>query len=1198
MSSTFLNKLLTRLKQGDARSIHLNALPGNFGRLDVYDFINIEQSLHLSFLSNLLTHKKFAFSITIEPHLFNNKTQDEKKIIHKIIKKINHLEQQDKEGFAEHGYHSFAFGYPLLIKRDPNNWERILKAPLFIWYLKIEKDTRKNNTWTIRRDEDQALVFNELLRAHFENNEKIKTDELDILLDDGFLTEDELKMACQSILQKLNVPFIAEENIATLLPCTNKETIESITKESPWLRWCGVFGLYKVQKQSIIKDIEDLLAKNSKNAIENIENERVENKIYDGEILSPITLDPSQENVLFQLKDTNKIIIQGPPGTGKSQSLTALITQALLNKQKVLVVCEKRTAMDVLYNNLKKENLHHLSVLVEDIHSDRKNIVETVRNLIETIDQSVLRFRENEYEMVHAKFLSLQEEINHRINFNHKIIFGDDNWNELIHRSILLNKDASIYSLVNTIPKYIQNSDFKFSYEEFIHLNKELNKAINLQHAIQKKVPAFDTIQQHKIEETSVSDAILSALSKEEQCASTLLKYIENNQKIFGENYNQLTSWRKYLVSFMSIFLVSYKAIQKAQHQTFDDYNHLKNELQKNAILTNRIGFADTLTTTRIADLQASLNQIKETNSTILQDAAYFETYFQFQKNYLSHQKHVQQLLNIFLNFEHKKIELIFETYYIQQVILKTAFENGINDSTEKLLQELTSIDNLLKQKLSERIQFIWHEMAKLKIKNCNISELKYLYNQRKNKQFSSKNSLRKIIHQDFDFFTSLFPVVMVNPSAAASILPLQENSFDYIIFDEASQLRLEDTYSSLYRGRIKIVSGDKHQMPPTNFFGSEVLFWSEQEDETTADDFLAESKSLLEYADDINYKSTYLDYHYRSKHPSLIQFSNHAFYQSRLIPMPENTPYQAIHYKPVNGIYTDGTNQQEAHEIVDFIYNIQTINQELPSIGIATFNIYQRDLILEKLYEVAYSDVQKNEHLQQLWNKGLFVKNLENIQGDERDIMLLSTTFGKDEVGNFKQLFGPINQQKGYQLLNVIITRAKHSLHVFTSIPETVFMKFETELLEKGNTGKAIFYAYLAYVKACSEQLTDQHKFVLSSIAKQENNNINKKKNQAISPLKQYVFDILKLRYKDAVKMDFELGGFNLDIVLLKDQQPILYLDINTIENYHSEVAYRNKIHQASILNNYNIKTYTIWPFNWWNNEASELENIHTLIS
>ncbi|HRB18841.1 MAG TPA: DEAD/DEAH box helicase, partial [Chitinophagales bacterium] len=478
------------------------------------------------------------------------------------------------------------------------------------------------------------------------------------------------------------------------------------------------------------------------------------------------------------------------------------------------------------------------------------------------------------------------------------------------------------------------------------------------------------------------------------------------------------------------------------------------------------------------------------------------------------------------------------------------------------------------------------------------ISELKYLYNQRKNKQFSSKNSLRKIIHQDFDFFTSLFPVVMVNPSAAASILPLQENSFDYIIFDEASQLRLEDTYSSLYRGRIKIVSGDKHQMPPTNFFGSEVLFWSEQEDETTADDFLAESKSLLEYADDINYKSTYLDYHYRSKHPSLIQFSNHAFYQSRLIPMPENTPYQAIHYKPVNGIYTDGTNQQEAHEIVDFIYNIQTINQELPSIGIATFNIYQRDLILEKLYEVAYSDVQKNEHLQQLWNKGLFVKNLENIQGDERDIMLLSTTFGKDEVGNFKQLFGPINQQKGYQLLNVIITRAKHSLHVFTSIPETVFMKFETELLEKGNTGKAIFYAYLAYVKACSEQLTDQHKFVLSSIAKQENNNINKKKNQAISPLKQYVFDILKLRYKDAVKMDFELGGFNLDIVLLKDQQPILYLDINTIENYHSEVAYRNKIHQASILNNYNIKTYTIWPFNWWNNEASELENIHTLIS
>jgi superfamily II DNA or RNA helicase len=185
-----------------------------------------------------------------------------------------------------------------------------------------------------------------------------------------------------------------------------------------------------------------------------IENESG-NTFFDGEVLSPVALDPSQENVLQQLKQHNTLIIQGPPGTGKSQSLTAIITQALLNKKKVLVVCEKRTAMEVLYNNLKKENLQHLCVLVDDVYSDRKNIVEHVRTIIEQTEQTPTRFRANEYELTRSKFLSLQEEINHRINFTNSEIFGDDNWMELLSRSYLLNQDATILSVCQF---YQQNS--------------------------------------------------------------------------------------------------------------------------------------------------------------------------------------------------------------------------------------------------------------------------------------------------------------------------------------------------------------------------------------------------------------------------------------------------------------------------------------------------------------------------------------------------------------------------------------------------------------------------------------------------------------------------------------------------------------------------------------------------------------------
>ena len=185
------------------------------------------------------------------------------------------------------------------------------------------------------------------------------------------------------------------------------------------------------------------------------------------------------------------------------------------------------------------------------------------------------------------------------------------------------------------------------------------------------------------------------------------------------------------------------------------------------------------------------------------------------------------------------------------------------------------------------------------------------------------------------------------------------------------------------------------------------------------------------------------------------------------------------VFYKNVDGIYKDGTNEKEADEIVHFIYSTEKINDEFPGIGIATFNIYQRDLIFDKLYEQAYADKTKNEKLQSLLNKGLFVKNLENIQGDERDIMILSTTFGKDETGKFRQFFGPLTQEKGYQLLNVIITRAKYSLYVFSSIPEITFSAFEEELSQKGNKGKSIFYAYLSYVKACTENNETQKAFI-----------------------------------------------------------------------------------------------------------------------
>ncbi|MFN8238219.1 MAG: AAA domain-containing protein, partial [Chitinophagales bacterium] len=580
-----------------------------------------------------------------------------------------------------------------------------------------------------------------------------------------------------------------------------------------------------------------------------------------------------------------------------------------------------------------------------------------------------------------------------------------------------------------------------------------------------------------------------------------------------------------------------------------------------------------------------------------LQKQHLFSDYYRYKQFILRQDISTQNMIEAIAATGDNDWESIFTTYYLNQFILQTAAANGIKDDTQLHFNELQQKDIFLKQVLEDKIHHHWQENIHQLLENADISELKYLYNQRKNKQFASKNSLRKIIHHDIDFFTTLFPVLMVNPSVCTSILPLQKDLFDFIILDEASQLRLEDTFTSLLRGKIKIISGDKHQMPPSNFFGSETIFWEEDETENETENFLAESKSLLEYADDANYKNAYLDFHYRSLHPDLIQFSNHAFYQSRLIPMPEKEHYPALFYKQTDGLYTQGTNKKEAAEIVAYVYQLQKINGAYPSIGIATFNIFQRDLILDELYHQAYADNEKNELLQELLKKGLFVKNLENIQGDERDIMLLSTTFGKDENGKFRQLFGPISQEKGYQLLNVIVTRAKHSLHVFTSIPETVFMNFESELKQKGNRGKGIFYAYLAFVKSKYEHNESMSDFILNVLDQNAVSATTQKRNQPSITFKDLIFSELKKHFGTDIRQDFPFGGFILDIVLFKNNHPFLHIDLEKADNYHSGVAYRSKLHRQKVLADYGILTYHLWSYHWWKDADSELKNISKIL-
>ncbi|MFN8351131.1 MAG: AAA domain-containing protein [Flavobacteriales bacterium] len=327
-----------------------------------------------------------------------------------------------------------------------------------------------------------------------------------------------------------------------------------------------------------------------------------------------------------------------------------------------------------------------------------------------------------------------------------------------------------------------------------------------------------------------------------------------------------------------------------------------------------------------------------------------------------------------------------------------------------------------------------------------------------------------------------LCPVWMASPSTVAQIFP-REPLFDVIVFDEASQCRLEEALPVLLRGKRVVIAGDPKQLPPTRFFEG-ALTESDDGDAETAEELFASRQSqaedLLSSALNLNVQEAFLDVHYRSRNEGLIGFSNDAFYGSRLQPIPGHpknklmrTPIELIR---VDGTYIDRTNPKEAAAVVDLVSEL--LNQaDPPSIGVACFNITQRDAILDALDKRASESTDFAMRLQNARQRkgrdsfeGLFVKNLENVQGDERDHMIICTTFGPDKEGKFRRNFGALSRSGGERRLNVLVTRARDKVHVLTSIPRSEYVS-TTPLAEgQSMTGRHHLYGYLRYAEYLAE--------------------------------------------------------------------------------------------------------------------------------
>lgn len=337
-----------------------------------------------------------------------------------------------------------------------------------------------------------------------------------------------------------------------------------------------------------------------------------------------------------------------------------------------------------------------------------------------------------------------------------------------------------------------------------------------------------------------------------------------------------------------------------------------------------------------------------------------------------------------------------------------------------------------------------------------------------------------------------LKPIWLMSPLSISDSIPLEEERFDVVIFDEASQIPLEEAVPAVYRAPQMIVVGDEMQLPPTSFFASQRTTDEADIDpdvkqvhyDLEADSFLSHAARKL--------ASTMLGWHYRSRHEALIRFSNQAFYDGRLLTVPdrlrdvERDPIEvteasagdthAAHvldrpvsfHKLARSPYTRRTNPGEATYIAHLVRGLLRSGSGL-TLGIVAFSEAQQSVIEAALDQLGQEDLVFRRELDAELEReddgqlvGLFVKNLENVQGDERDIIILSVCYGPDAHDKMRMNFGPINKGGGEKRLNVVFSRAKRHMAVVSSIQHD-------QITNQYNDGALCFRRYLQYAEAAS---------------------------------------------------------------------------------------------------------------------------------
>lgn len=1172
-----------------------------------------------------------------DTYLLPKLTEDNEKIWQKCFGDLTAISKQVNAIYREKGLYDLYVGYPFLSGVIDAS-QTVIQAPIFLIPIKLNKIIPKKgqNNWSISIDKDEPIIFNKTLffalgklgKYNFNSNLFDEKAPLELYGETSFIDWaynllNEYGIVCRK-------SDIADDQIIDpLIEFSSKELPESFFNGLT-IHQNAVLGHFPQSSSSVQKDYEKLLEMSqeelvsilpfldenisedhgndqatptSKSTQDNSSEETQAKIIEDGKTIDDrpesdnyfvLSSDSSQDRIVMEVADSElpKLVIWGPPGTGKSQTIVNIISNCLKKGKTVLLVSQKRAALDVVQDRLALKKMGDFTAVVHDAFHDKKTLYANINNLLDgavpaqrPIDKTdeIGRATKNLQEIIRAlndktfgiSLRDIYQRLGSKVTINrfkprekwlnkkydeiikYSSIFDElqrsyintESYKMLSARRTFSNLDASALAEIESVLEVLDNPNVIAAYE----IKKFLNNKTDVE-ALRIKLPKAEL----GVEFIEIAER---------------LKSFATPTKLFKPSF-----WRLY-----SKFSELKKKVQNLCHnleaQCIPSFEKILD--QKSAK-----HFSNQLRSTNLSnlDLLQAFNLLKDSFHTIRS----FDLLAEQHKEEIGDEIKAIAALDATADsswgkiFEHSILSLWLQKLEDRHPCLSLVMTGKADDIRVKYAELLDEKSEYAAFKLLESVKRTAVDPTAKKL----AQSLKADVNRQRNIK-----TIRKFNESYFadKSFRKLVPVWLSSPEAVSDIFPLVNGLFDVVIFDEASQCTVESGIPAVYRGKQVIIAGDEKQLPPSHFF--EVQYENQDEEES----FASNEPSLLTLAKKIpEFRYKMLEWHYRSKFEELISFSNHVFYEGKIkiapnVSLLSQKRESAITWHTIGGYWENRSNIREAEKVLERLKYYLT-NEPERSIGIVTFNITQKQLIETLIDETEINDPEFRDLLAR--NNSLpidrqyFVKNIENVQGDERDVIIFSVGYAPTAPGErVYQMFGSLSQKGGENRLNVAISRAISKIEIVCSVDP------EKDLSPSGlNAGPKIFKDYLCYAKAIADGNLKRALEVIGEY------NLNTKVkdfgiNAPESPLENEVFEALQeMGYR--VHCQVGQSGFRIDMAIIDPEDNEKYLLGIECDGalYHSSISVRERdVFRQRFLESRGWKIYRVWSTNWWHNKDKE---------